>query len=511
MRGLKKFLSSDWAVAIFLFILAVVVRAIPQIKAGIWPIGYDTFNTYAAELSSYNGPLINFLKTANILYLFFLPFKAAGADPNWIIKIFGPIIYGGLIVSFYFFARRFLKFSILKSFLLVVLTTFQLAALRLSWDLYRNELALIFLFWGLIYLPKIGQVKNLILFSLFVALVTLSNQLVTVLLLVILLTFTGYYFYKKKWEELISIMIVLVVMAILFTIVISSSGQVLYDPHVFFTSEKNYFWRYFYQYDIDIPYKTLKEIIFALFWLLYGFLVPLAVFGLWSLRKNLTLWVITLFLIFGTFSSLIFSGSGLIVWERWLFMLVFPLAIYAVEGAFQIGKWFSNIKQWSSRFSGVALAVAIGFWTVYFGWFVYRAAPFLTADYQQAKPPLSNDELNSYFPRTMVHSSLGIWLIPNTVKAVEWLNEHAQPGSVILIDNRYRGIMLTHFDIDDRYIITNPWAETIQSSTLEAAKKTNYWPIYLIWNITRSVDGFDRIYNFGDRGIYQALPGFREQ
>ena len=78
MRGIKKFFSSDWTVAIFLFILAAVIRAIPQIKAGIWPIGYDTFNTYSAELSSYNGPLINFVKTANILYFLFLPFKALG-------------------------------------------------------------------------------------------------------------------------------------------------------------------------------------------------------------------------------------------------------------------------------------------------------------------------------------------------------------------------------------------------------------------------------------------------
>ena len=44
------------------------MRAIPEIKAGIWPIGYDTFNTYAAELVTYQGPLINWLKTANLIY-----------------------------------------------------------------------------------------------------------------------------------------------------------------------------------------------------------------------------------------------------------------------------------------------------------------------------------------------------------------------------------------------------------------------------------------------------------
>ena len=474
MKTLKKFFSSDWTVALFLFILAAAIRAIPEIKAGIWPIGYDTFNTYAAELSSYNGPLINFLKTANILYFFFLPFKAAGVSPDLIVKIFGPIFYGGLIVSCYLFARRFLQFSVLKAFLLAILTTFQLAALRLSWDLYRNELALIFLFWGLIYLPGAAKLRNLILFGLLAALVVLSNQLVTVLLLVILLVYGVHLLFKKKWEEFLSISIVLTIMAILFSVVLSSSGQVLYDSHVFFTSEKNYFWRYFYRYDAVMSYGYLAELIWSLFWLVYGWLLVFVVFGFYFLRKNLVLTVMTIWLLLGTFSSLIFFGSGLMVWERWLLMLIFPFLIYTVEGLFLIGKYLSHLKGWATRLPKLALALAIIFWIIFLSLFINRAIPFLSADYRDAQPPLANEELNNYFPRTMLHTSLGLWELEDTLKVVEYLNKVAPPGSVILVDNRYRGILISHFDIDDRYIITNSWSETIQSSTLEAAKQTNF-------------------------------------
>jgi len=136
----KKFLSSDWLIALALFLIAAVIRTIPEIIAGNWPIGYDTSNTYAAELATYQGPLINWVKTANILYFLFLPLKLLSVDPNLIVKIFGPILYGGLIVSFYFFVRRFLKFSPLKSLFIAFLSIFQLATLRISWDLYRNGL-----------------------------------------------------------------------------------------------------------------------------------------------------------------------------------------------------------------------------------------------------------------------------------------------------------------------------------------------------------------------------------
>jgi len=512
VEKLKKILSADWFMAVILFLVAVLIRALPEIKAGSWPIGYDTFNTYAAELATYHGPLINWLKTANILYFLFLPFKLLGLSPNWIMKIFGPILYGGLMVSFFIFVRNLLKFPALKAFVLTLLTLGQLAALRLSWDLYRNELGLIFLFWGLLYLPEVGKTKNLVLLTLLASLVSLSNELVTVLLIIILLSTALYQLIKRDWDSLVSLLIPLMIVLTLFTVVISSSGKTLYDPHVFFSSDKNYFWRYFYRYNLDMPYGLLKEIILGLFWLLYGYLLLFIGIGWWRLRRNLILQVITLWLLFGTFSALLFRGNGLMVWERWLFMLVFPFMVYAVEGIYFLGGWLASLKNWGSRNQlgkTLALILATVFWLVLLGLTAWRSWPFLTADYRQAKPPLANDELNSYFPRTMVHNSIGLWLIPDTIKAVDWLNAQAPAGSLILVDNRYRGVMLTRFNIDNRYILTNEWSETIKSSTLEAAKKSGFWPIYLIWNVSRGVPDFDRIYSAGDRGIYQALPSFK--
>ncbi|MCJ7714685.1 hypothetical protein MUO66_09555, partial [Candidatus Bathyarchaeota archaeon] len=43
--------------------------------------------------------------------------------------------------------------------------------------------------------------------------------------------------------------------------------------------------------------------------------------------------------------------------------------------------------------------------------------------------------------------------------ARQWLNQNAPAGSVVLVDNRFRGLILTRFNLDGRYIITNPWSE----------------------------------------------------
>lgn len=459
-------------------------------------------------MASYQGPLVNWLKTANLLYFLFLPFKLAGLSPDLIVKIFGPFFYGALLTTFYFFVRRFLGFDRLKSFLGSMLLLFQIATLRVSWDLYRNELGLIFLFLALINLPKISKTKNLIYFSLASILVVLSHELVTVILLIVLIVFLLKLFLDKKFSSFFRLVVPFVLVAGLFVMVLESSGQVLYDPHVMFASQALYFWRYFYEYNKIMSYSALAGLILTLFWLLFGLLLPLAIYGFWQLRRNLVLTTITLWLLVGTFSSLIFAGKGLIVWERWLIMLVFPLVIYALEGIWVLGSALAKPKDWARKFPLLAHTLATMFLLVIFGFFVFRAIPFLSTSYPEAKPPLANDKLNAYLPRTMVHNSVGIWKIEYTLDVVEWLDKHAPPGSVVLVDNRFRGLMLTRFEIDNRYIITNPWSESIQNTSLTMAKKKKFKPVYLIWNTTKAIDEFDRIYSSGNMGVYQALPEF---
>ncbi|MCL5407565.1 MAG: hypothetical protein M1429_03660 [Patescibacteria group bacterium] len=456
-----------------------------------------------AELATYQGPLINWLKTANLIYFVFLPFKLAGLPPEFIVKIFGPLLFGGLTLSFYFWTRYFLKFSKLKAILASLLIVFQLATLRLSWDLYRNELGLIFFFLALINLDHLRKIKNLILFVLFCLLVVLSNELVTVILFLVLLVKIYSLSRQKKFQEVLWVAGPLAVVGLIFGLVVSSSGQVLYNPHVIFTSESNYLiWRYLFQYQQTMPYQEFFNIVTGLFLLCYQFLLPFALYGFWLLRKQLILSAMTLWLLIGTFSALLFSGTGIIVWERWLIMLAFPFACYTVEGVFQLGKLlnFKKIK----KLKYLTLSLAALFWFGFFALQIRQVWPFLTSSYSEATPPLANDALNEYFPRTMIHNSVGISRIDNTLNCIKWLDQNTPSGSVILVDNRYRGLVLSNFEMDNRFIITNAWSEQFSRTSFEYAKGQKYWPIYLLWNNTGSIKGFDLVYASGNVGIFKA-------
>jgi len=504
---LRKFLSQDYIIALFLFVVALAVRSIPEIKAGIWPIGYDTFNTYVAELATYHGPLLNWLKTANLIYFIFLPGKLLGVDPSFLVKFFGPIFFGLLVVSFFYWTRQFLKFNQIKAFLAGLLIIFQLATLRLSWDLYRNELGLIFLFLALIYLVKLDKTKNLIIFTCLAVLVVLSHELATVLLLLMMVIYGLSLIFQRKYRVAWRLAIPLILTGSIFTLVLGSSGQALYDPHVIFTSESNYLvWRYFYQYQKDMSYQMLFVTISGLFWLCYGFLIGPALYGFWLLRKNLILTVLTLWLLIGTFSSLIFAGTGIIVWERWLIILAFPLTVYAVEGIFKLGEILAKPKKWGKRRKVLATTLAIIFWLGFIGLFLYRAVPFLTKSYQDARPPLADDQLNEYFPRTMIHNSVGIWKIEDVLECIDWLNKNVPSDAAVIVDNRWRGLMLTHFDLDNRYIITNAWSEQWPRQTYEFAVLEGFKDVYLIWNTSKEIRYFDLVFSRGHIGIFKSKP-----
>lgn len=420
-------------------------------------------------------------------------------------KIFGPVLFGGLVVSFYYWARVFLQFSKLKAVLASFLIIFQLAALRLSWDLYRNELGLIFLFWALVNLKNFNKIKNFVLFVLFSVLVVLSNELVAVILFVVLSTQIYSLLRQRKIKEIFWVASPFIVMGIIFWLIINSSGQTLYDSHVIFISESNYLvWRYLFQYQKEIPYQQFFGIVTSLFLLCYQFLLPFALYGFWLLRKQLILSVITLWLLFGTFSALLFYGTGIIVWERWLIMLAFPFACYSVEGAFELGKWL-NLKIFR-KLRYLALSLAILFWIGFLGLLARQAWPFLFSTYSSAKPPLANDAFNTYFPRTMIHNSVGFSRIDNTLNCIKWLDQNAPSDSIILVDNRYRGLMLGNFSMDNRFVVTNIWSEQVPKTSFDYAKSQGYWPIYLIWNNTGSIRGFDLVHASGNVGIFKAKP-----
>src|SRR2546426_2085766 len=133
--------------ALAAFLLPFTVRAIPEVIAGPYPIGYDTITAYVPLMrdwaaghtgSQFNPEIGGWL----LFVLFGFAYALTRIDPVTIVKVAGPILYGILGFSEYFFAQRVLHWSKAKSFLFVFIASIYFVSLRVSWDLFRNTLGL---------------------------------------------------------------------------------------------------------------------------------------------------------------------------------------------------------------------------------------------------------------------------------------------------------------------------------------------------------------------------------
>src|SRR2546428_6445673 len=182
LSGLTTSLSRS---GIVVLAVAAMLRAIPEVLAGKYPVGFDVNAYYPYLILSFPSiPALDLLKAGPLFYgvMWFIQF-ITGADIFLLLKIAGPIIYGILSASFLIFLVKFLKLSIQKATFGTVLLVLQPIALRISWDLFRNELGLAFGLVALASLRTDWQLKYVVGGSLAV-LAVLAHPLAAVLMLV---------------------------------------------------------------------------------------------------------------------------------------------------------------------------------------------------------------------------------------------------------------------------------------------------------------------------------------
>src|SRR3989442_7889211 len=139
---------------VLVFALAAFLRSIPEVLAGKYPVGFDVNAYYPYLIMSFPSiSALDLLKAGPLFYAVMWSIQFfTGADVFLLLKIAGPVIYGILSASFLVFLVKFLKLSLQKSTFGTVLLILQPIALRISWDMFRNELGLAF---GLVALASL--------------------------------------------------------------------------------------------------------------------------------------------------------------------------------------------------------------------------------------------------------------------------------------------------------------------------------------------------------------------
>src|SRR2546427_9669755 len=144
-------LDRTGSAAVLAFAIPFLIRSVPELLAGSFPIGFDTVNLYVPFQVSCNRDgiggcpgCVSQTHAAPLPSVILAGAPIVGASPFLVAKVLGPSLAGALGLSLFTFSTRRLGWSAGSGVVLASFVFLTLPVLRLSWDLHRNTLALSF-------------------------------------------------------------------------------------------------------------------------------------------------------------------------------------------------------------------------------------------------------------------------------------------------------------------------------------------------------------------------------
>ncbi len=476
------------------FLLGFFIRLIPETMYLNYPVGYDVAIYGYIIPNIHKTPIATMLRGTPLFYLAsWALLQLTHADIYLLLKIMGPLMYGLLLASFHTLLTSALKWDPKKSLLCTSVCMLQIPTLRLSWDLFRNELGLIMLFLFIVAVNSDIKRKWLITF-ITAFLTALSHELATILMFVCVLYWMAT---AKRRDAMLKTAIAILPAALLFSYQLSAYFGLL-PPAPQSRPERTIVYlksiaiektlpRPFRNYYLDslLP-DTYTGMLFEFFRMLGVFYLPLLPLAVLGFKRNRVLDPITGWLTLTVFSfPFCPQAYPFYSFFRWALFIVFPMSVYATEGLLKLK---SKITYWKP-----ILTAAL---TVYL---------FIGLNYASGLVPMPT----VYMTRgTLTSSTIEMNRIDDCIACLQWLNQHAGNNSILITEKRFYAWALNF--LDKRIAIAYyPPAYPIQDTPLSELTG-NFEEIYLIWYAESQPTGFKEVYRSGDIAIYIYEPSQNE-
>ena len=468
------------------FMLGFIVRSIPEILSYPYPIGFDTIY-YAAMIK--RGIVwqnwTSFFSTWLFDVILIPIHQVTQVDPFALLKLASPILYALNACGIYYFSRKALGWDARKAWIASFFCVFQLALLRLSWDLYRNMLGLTILLFTLPLMRGIKTKKGFASFVLLSMLVVFAHMLVSIVLFAVILGVVVGALMKGEKVRVVKVLLAVLPALVIFVVsaslvpvhsdipanVINTYEEPTHPGGLFFLI--NYL-------GISGPvhnypaYPDLVLSAFSLFSILYLWWLPLVLIGFFR-DRTLDSW--TLVLLAGSFNILITPFWAVSFWNRWMFMLVYPFTFYAISGIEKVFK--SKGKNIASSFRWLKwMKVSRKAMLVMFSLTVVSGSIFMTVHpFFDRFGVFSIPTTISYIPSTMLYNTVPLRDVESTVKAMNWLNEHTNKGSSVLVHHAFlwwakihlnSGHMIAYFNNDVK-------------GAINVAIERGFTRVYFVW------------------------------
>jgi len=499
---------------ILAFTIGFVVRLIPELLSFPYPIGWDTIY-YAYRIS--DGTLFGYW---NNIFSTWLPYwimiflgNLSQLDPFLLLKILAPLLYGGTSAGIFFVAWKKLDWCVTKSLLASAFFAFQLAALAVSWHFYRNVFGVMLLLFTIPFIKSDIGWRGAAGLSVLGLLVILGHEFAAVSFFFMVFGLLVLSLVKREnipyrlFVALIPALIVFLISNLgIFrsysglerSILMLGDSVSANSAGLFFLTD---YLQVFTPNQFYVDYFELFSHVFSLFLLLYVVLLPLIAFGRFKDRV-FDSWLVIL--LAGAFGCLIVPFSALLLWHRWMLMLVYPFTFLAVNGLWKLLKTKEGVS--ISRFFGEfkfarKFGIGLTLLTVVVGC-LFMSWPLIDGRYGI----IGVESTFSYIPSTMQSSSVPLQDTKGTIAAFEWLNDNMTDNSSLLAHDVFEFWTLLYLENDHTAIVFDHDLE----EALDFSSKNGFTSSYLVWwNEDIGWYNFDipqgcsRVQDFGRISIYE--------
>jgi len=319
----------------------------------------------------------------------------------------------------------------------------QTAALRLSWDFFKNQLAISLLFFQLPLIfsaSKNSGRKTKLAIIILSLLIVLAHQFVAVVYFVVLLSII---LSKRKATSFkkfllcanLPALIIFVSIFVLYSggtkaslIAYPNVGTIEFFKVIHYVDAPTFsvFKNYLSLYG---SYSNLLTQSMTLFILLYAPLLPLVLFGFWN-DEFLTPFFA--FNLIGAFLPLVSPSFALLDFMRWMWMLVYPFSIYATNALFKLISYSKNQVGFYSKYKKKIHSISREkiATTIYLLLLIVFAFFYVVGDARLIYAPIEG-----YVPTSLSDKPVSNEAMHDIVSDVEWLNElHQNKSTVDFLD-----------------------------------------------------------------------------
>jgi len=403
---------------LFFFVLGCFIRIIPDLIAYPYPIGYDIVNYYIPLADKLNTIFQNdsFQFYPFLLYTFksFIPL-----NPQGLMLSLSSITYGLFSVSIYLLLKGL---NLKPALFMTVFILFQISALRTTWDLQKDILALSFTFL-IIYLILEDRKTyffniRIIHFGIIISLVILTFLTDNMIAFLLIISLLIYFVIKKDIKYIISLTIIIISIISFLVVVDNTKNDSLINSinHILTGNIKE-----------NENYTPLN--LGILFIMMNILSLPLFIYGLKYLHE-LLLYIPLSMALLGSFTWIVLPYSAILLPDRWIIISGIFISIFSSYGLIRL---FSNYKDKPNY----KILLPIMSFYIIIGLF------YMILPYEYAFPiyGIFTEYTHFFVPSTMQFNSIDIVDNRDLSIAIDWLNNHTNPKSIIYGDSYLSGWM----------------------------------------------------------------------